>query len=151
MTAKDEYPNSAASIKSSTESTIDDASSAALRAREPKGITARKAVEKFIPYLFVLKEKGCSWEQITNLLNSGLGSNLKPSTVRSYFCKMAPKQIDLCRSELTTSLCKISKMNRDQQKFMAAQELFRIAIASRDRSQQIFAMQRISNMLELDE
>ena len=75
-----------------------------------KGITQKKAIEIWIPHLFVLREKGCSWRQITYLLNDKCGFNLQPSTVRSYFGELLPKQIDACRNAMAEHLLEMGKI-----------------------------------------
>jgi len=40
-----------------------------------------------LPELYVLRDKGCSFEQITTLLNR-CGLKLQPSTVKNYYNEM---------------------------------------------------------------
>ena len=50
----------------------------------PDDQTQRKAFEALMPYLYKLRSKGCSWAQLTNLLNES-GFALQSSTVQGYY------------------------------------------------------------------
>lgn len=50
-----------------------------------KHLSQKRAFEKLITYLYVLRMKGCSWAQIAELLNTQCGFGLAPGTVRTYF------------------------------------------------------------------
>lgn len=50
----------------------------------PDDQTQRKAFEALMPYLYKLRNKGCSWAQLTNLLGES-GFALQSSTVRAYY------------------------------------------------------------------
>jgi hypothetical protein len=65
----------------------------------PEDAKQRKVFESLMPYLFVLRNKGCSWEQLTTLLNE-CGFKLQPSTVRNYFSEMHQVNRDLYREKM---------------------------------------------------
>jgi len=44
----------------------------------------RKAFRTLMPSLYVLRNKGCSWSHLAQLIN-GCGFNLAPASVRSYY------------------------------------------------------------------
>lgn len=44
----------------------------------------RKAFSTLMPQLYALRNKGCSWSRLANLLNS-CGFDLQPASVRTYY------------------------------------------------------------------
>ena len=50
----------------------------------PDEQSQRKAFVTLMPYLYVLRNKGCSWLELAGLLN-GCGFSLQPATVRTYY------------------------------------------------------------------
>ena len=50
----------------------------------PDDQSQRKAFVTLMPYLYVLRNKGCSWPKLAGLLN-GCGFSLQPATVRTYY------------------------------------------------------------------
>lgn len=60
---------------------------------EPEEITRRQAFRRLMPSLRVLRERGCSWEQITKLL-AQCQITLKVSTVRDYYSDMSKESAD---------------------------------------------------------
>jgi len=78
---------------------------------EQKGMTQKKAFEILIPHLFVLRKKGCSWEQITKLLNDKCGFKLQAATVRTYFSEMARKHSGICQKAMTENILAGAKIN----------------------------------------
>lgn len=62
--------------------------------KAPEDQTQRAAFEKLMPHLYVLRNKGFSWHQLTSLLNKS-GFKLQPSTVRTYYSTMLPKTMCL--------------------------------------------------------
>lgn len=106
------------------------------RARGRKDITQKKAVETFIPYLFVLRGKGCSWTQITNLLNDKCGFKLQPSTMRSYFGEMVPKHVDICRNAMAEHLLTMAEIKK-QEKLADMPDAFRTVVAVMDKQRRL--------------
>ena len=80
--------------------------------RTTKDLTQKKAFEKLIPNLYVLREINFSWAQITELLNDKCGFNLRPETVRTYFGVMAKKHAHLCKSAMERHISDGAKMKK---------------------------------------
>lgn len=110
-------------IENSIKSLREGVPPAVHRAPGAKSLTQKKAIEKLIPHFYVLRKKGCSWEQITNLLNDKCGFRILPSTVRSYFGEMVPKQREICEKRLSDHFWEMKKIKNDQDKSCARQEL----------------------------
>lgn len=60
---------------------------------EPDEITRRQAFKRLMPSLRVMRERGCSWEQIAKSL-AQCHVTLKASTVRAYFADMSKASAD---------------------------------------------------------
>ena len=56
----------------------------ATKALTPPDQSQRKAFVTLMPYLYVLRNKACSWSKLASLLN-GCGFSLEPATVRTYY------------------------------------------------------------------
>jgi hypothetical protein len=79
-----------------------------------KDLTQRKALEKLIPNLFVMRKLNFSWDQITELLNGKCGFKLRTGTVRTYFSEMAKKQEYLCQAAMKKHLSEAAKIKEDE-------------------------------------
>lgn len=82
--------------------------------RTTKDMTQKKAFEKLIPHLFVLRKKNCSWAQITELLNEKCGFNLQPGTVRTYFGEMAKKHAGICQIAMEKYIFDAAKIKKKE-------------------------------------
>lgn len=69
----------------------------------PDEQTQRQVFEKLMPHLYVLRNKGCSFVQLTKLLNQ-CGVNLQPSTVRTYYSEMLADRLDICQARMNESI-----------------------------------------------
>lgn len=69
----------------------------------PDDQTQRQVFEKLMPHLYVLRNKGCSFAQLTKLLNQ-CGVNLQPSTVRTYYSEMLADRLDICQARMNESI-----------------------------------------------
>lgn len=69
----------------------------------PEDQTQRKAFESLLPYMYVLRNKGCSWAQLTNLLTE-CGFALQPSTVRTYYSEMLATRLDICQARMNEQI-----------------------------------------------
>lgn len=78
----------------------------------PKEQSQRKAFEALMPYMFNLRNKGCSWDQITKLLIDS-GINLQPSTVRSYYSEMLATRQDICQARMTEQILLMAEVRKD--------------------------------------
>jgi hypothetical protein len=77
----------------------------------PEDAKQRKVFESLMPYLFVLRNKGCSWEQLTSLLNE-CGFKLQPSTVRNYFSEMQQVNMDLCQERMNEQILLLNEVKK---------------------------------------
>lgn len=69
----------------------------------PDDQTQRQAVEKLMPHLYVLRNKGCSWPQLAKLLGE-CSINLQPSTVRAYYTEMLASRMDICQQRMNEQI-----------------------------------------------
>lgn len=79
----------------------------------PEGLSQKKAFEALMPRLYVLRNKGFSWNQLTALLVKS-GFDLQPSTVRTYYSEMLVSSQDLCQQrvhEQTILSAEVKKIN----------------------------------------
>lgn len=63
----------------------------------------RQAFEQLMPHLYVLRNKGCSFEQLTKLLTD-VGFKLQPSTVRTYYSECLATRLDLCQARMNEQI-----------------------------------------------
>ena len=113
-----------------------------------KGITQKKAFEILIPNLFVLRKKGCSWKQITNLLNEKCGFNLKITAVRSYFSEMVHTQSDICQKKMAEHIIEMNDINKNQENISEKAEIFRMAVAAMNKRQSV-AESKIAEIFDM--
>jgi hypothetical protein len=78
----------------------------------PDDQTQRKAFEALMPYLYVLRNKGCSWEQLTKLLTE-CGFKLQPSTVRSYFSEMLVTRMEICKARMNEQISVLDAIRKE--------------------------------------
>ncbi|WP_295748403.1 hypothetical protein [Undibacterium sp.] len=107
--------NSVTPIPNSNEIADEDVSNSNQKDPLEKGLTQRKAFEKFIPHVFVLRKKGCSWNQITALLNDTCGFKLKFTTVRFYYGQMVRTQSDICQDAMAEYISKLNSIEKKQE------------------------------------
>lgn len=60
---------------------------------EAEQVTQRQAFKRLMPSLRVMRERGCSWEQLGKLL-AQWHITLKASTVRAYYAEMSKETAD---------------------------------------------------------
>lgn len=82
---------------------------AAILLLEPEEKTQRKVFGTLMPYLFVLRNKGCSWPQLTKLVNDA-GLHLQPSTVRTYYSEMLADRQDICQERMNEQLMVLAEI-----------------------------------------
>lgn len=78
----------------------------------PEDQSQRKAFEKLMPHLYVLRDKGCSFAQLAGLLTK-CGLNLQPSTVRRYFEEMLAARMDVCQKQLKEQMALLSEVRKE--------------------------------------
>lgn len=69
----------------------------------PKNQSQRKVFEALMPYLYPLRKKGCSFEELTKLLSDS-GMKLQISTVRVYYGEFLVERMDACQAMMTEQL-----------------------------------------------
>ncbi len=104
---------------SSTRTTISDKRGvaaflkAAAQIVEPAELSQRKMFEEMMPLLYSIRDKGCSWPQITELLAQA-GLNLQPSTVRSYYAEMLARRQDICQARMTEQILWLAEVKKQK-------------------------------------
>lgn len=78
----------------------------------PEDQKQRQAFEKLMPHLYVLRNKGCSWPQLTKLLGE-CGFNLQPSTVRAYFSEMLATRMDVCQGRMNEQIALLAAIRSE--------------------------------------
>jgi hypothetical protein len=78
----------------------------------PEDQKQRQAFEKLLPHLYVLRNKGCSWTQLTKLLGE-CGFNLQPSTVRAYFSEMLAARMDVCQGRMNEQIALLAAVRSE--------------------------------------
>lgn len=118
----------------------------------PDDQTQRAAFERLMPHLYVLRNKGCSWPQLTTLLNKS-GFKLQPSTVRSYYSEMLLKSMNLCQARMNVQIDLMKKL-REENSQLAGGDTQLAALAQRVNSQMSKLQQsnsaRVNEMFGLD-
>ena len=78
----------------------------------PDDLTQRQTFAQLIPHLYVLRKRGCSFNQLTTLL-SQIGVNLQPSTVKSYYWEMLAEKQDICQARMNEQIVLLAKMRKE--------------------------------------
>jgi hypothetical protein len=84
---------------------------AATRYMVPEDITQRQAFAVHMPELYVLRNNGCSFAQITTLL-AECGFNLQPSTVRAYYSEMLAAHLDECQRRMNEQISLMAEVRK---------------------------------------
>ena len=92
--------------------TADAVLKAALLLLVPDEQTQRQAFEKLMPYLYVLRNKGCSWPQLTKLL-ADCKIHLQPSTVRTYYGEMIGTRMDICQNQMNEQILMLAEIRKE--------------------------------------
>jgi len=79
---------------------------------EPGEISYRKAFESVMPDVFIMRNKGDSWAQITTVLNRG-GLRLQESTIKSYFNEMLAVRQELCAARLNEQILILAELKNE--------------------------------------
>lgn len=109
---------------------------------EPDDATQRRAFGQLMPYLYVLRNKGCSWTQLTQLLNQ-CGFRLQMSTVRCYYSEMLAARMDACQARMNEQIEIMKEVRAETQG---------VEIASiNDRVQAVLARARAASKAKVDE
>ena len=106
----------------------------------------RAAFERLMPRLYILKEKGFSILQITELLNQS-GFKLQPSTVRIYYNELLAKRMDQCQSLMSEQILLLAEVRKETQG--ASLESMRSRVEDVMAKQRAQVTSRIDSVLEL--
>lgn len=82
----------------------------------PDDRSQRKAFESLMPYMYVLRNKGCSWAQLTKLLND-CGLKLQPATVRTYYSEMLSSRLDICQEQMNEQILIMAEVRKESMEF----------------------------------
>lgn len=93
-------------------STAEAVLKAAMLLLVPEDITQRQAFEKVMPYLYVLRNKGCSWPQLTKLL-ADCGFTLQPSSVRGYYSEILATRQDICQERMNEQILMLAEIRKE--------------------------------------
>lgn len=69
----------------------------------PDDQSQRTAFGRLMPHLYVLRNKGCSWSQLAELLGQ-CGFKLQPSVVRNYYGEMLADRLDVCQARMNDQI-----------------------------------------------
>lgn len=77
----------------------------------PQDMTQRQAMATYMPELYVLRNKGCSFAQLASLLVE-CGVNLQPSTVRIYYGEMLAGRLDECQQRMNEQILLMAEVRK---------------------------------------
>lgn len=78
----------------------------------PDDQTQRKAFESLMPHLYVLRNRGCSWAQLTKLLKEA-GLEYQLSTVRNYYGEMLATRQDICQQRMNEQILLMAEVRKE--------------------------------------
>lgn len=85
---------------------------AAMLLLTPDDQTQRKAFEALMPFMYVLRNNGCSWAQITKLLTDA-GFVLQPSSVRTYYSEMLATRQEICQERMNEQILLLAEVRKE--------------------------------------
>lgn len=100
---------------------------------EPEEITQRKIFESLMPYVYILRNKGCSWNQITKLVVAS-GLNLQPSTIKGYYSKMLATRQDICQERMNEQRLVIAEIRKQSNMSGPSSVSAKVALAMQKRN-----------------
>ena len=77
----------------------------------PDDQSQRRAFVALMPFLYVLRNKGCSWTQLTALIND-CGFDLQPASVRAYYSEMLTERQDMCQERLNEQILLLAEVRK---------------------------------------
>ena len=93
-------------------STAEAVLKAAMTLIVPDDQSQRKAFMTLMPYLYVLRNKGCSWSQLTALITD-CGFDLQPASVRTYYGEMLADRQDLCQERMNEQILLLAEVRKE--------------------------------------
>lgn len=78
----------------------------------PEDMSKRQAFAHYMPDLYVLRNKGCSFPQLAELLKQ-VGLKLQPSTVRVYYTELLADRLDECQRRMNEQIILMAKVCKE--------------------------------------
>lgn len=78
----------------------------------PEDQTQRRAFEALMPWMYLLRNRGFSWAQLTDLLTQ-CGFRLQTSTVRTYYSEMLASRLDVCQARMNEQLVIFDEIRKE--------------------------------------
>lgn len=99
-------------IPSTDFSTAEEVLKAAACLMVPEDQTQHQALVRLMPYLYVLKNKGCNFSQLATLL-AECGFNLQPSMVRDYYYTALATRMDICQERMNEQILLMAEIRKE--------------------------------------
>lgn len=78
----------------------------------PENQTQHQALVGLMPYLYVLKNKGCNFSQIATVL-AECGIDLQPSMVREYYNTALATRMDICQERMNEQILLMAEIRKE--------------------------------------
>lgn len=101
-------------VSSTDFSTVEEVLKAAASLMVPADQTQHQAFLRLVPYLYVYRNKGCSFAQLATLLGQ-CGINLQPSTVREYYNAALADRMDVCQERMNEQILILAEVRKQTQ------------------------------------
>ena len=105
----------------------------------PDDRSQRKVFEALMPYLYVLRNKGCSWAQLTRML-AECKIKLQPSTVSSYYSEMLASRLDVCQEQMNEQILLMAEVRKETNKVALEATAKRVAAVLAARNDSVSAV-----------
>lgn len=99
-------------IPSTDFSTAEEVLKAAACLMVPEDQTQHQALVRLMPYLYVLKNKGCNFSQLATLLVE-CGFTLQPSMVRDYYYTALATRMDMCQERMNEQILLMAEIRKE--------------------------------------
>lgn len=93
-------------------STAEEVFKAAAYLIVPENQTQHQALLRLMPYLFMFRNKGCSFAQLATLLTQ-CGFDLQPSTVREYYNNALATRMDICQERMNEQILLLAEVRKE--------------------------------------
>jgi hypothetical protein len=77
----------------------------------PDGQSQRQAFERFMPQIYCMRNKGCSYPQIAHTLTK-VGFNLQPSAVRNYYNEFLATRMEMCQARMNEQILLLAEVRK---------------------------------------
>jgi hypothetical protein len=119
-------------ISASDFSTVEEVFKAAALLITPDGQTQHQAFLQLMPHLYVLRNKGCSFLQLTDLLTK-CNFTLQPSTVQSYYNAALAERMDICQQRMNEQIMLLAEVRKETKNVDVASVRDRVASISQNK------------------